>query len=141
MSEQEELFQCRGSRCEGLEPKPRSEFYPSKQTGSGLMRVCKSCHAAYVEKYQHSPKGRLALRRRQALVKQAVEALRSGALGQVYPCEFVDGNCSGQVEAHFPDETKPEEFFWFCRHHRELIRRLKTRPSYEKLALLVERWS
>lgn len=138
--ERDELVQCRGRDCKGAAPKPRSEFYPSKQTKNGLMPWCKVCHIAAVKRYQQSPKGRLASRRRQVLLKQARAALRSGALAQVYPCEFVDGNCSGEVAAHFPDETIPEEYFWFCEHHRELIGRLKVRPNYGKLALLIDRW-
>ncbi len=137
---QNALVQCRGAGCKGLDPKPRSEFYPSAQTKNGLMPYCKTCHRVSVDKYQQSPKGRLTKRRRDVLLKQAIAALRSGVLGQIYPCEFVDDNCNGEVAAYFPDRARPEEFFWFCAYHRELIGCLKVAPSYEKLALLVERW-
>jgi len=106
---QDLLVECRGRDCRGAPPKPRAEFYADKRARNGLMRYCKRCHAATVERYRRSPKGQLTKQRRQVLQKQAVAALRSGALGQIYPCEFVDGNCDGSVEAHFPDETETEE--------------------------------
>ena len=136
-----ELVQCRGRDCRGAAPKLRSRFYPDKRAENGLMPTCKVCHRASVERYRHSAKGRLVERRRRVLQKQAMAALRSGALGQVYPCEFTDGNCAGDVEAYFPDEAEPEEYFWFCTHHRGLVRRLKTRPSHEKLLQLIDRWT
>lgn len=55
-----------------------------------------------------------APRRAQVAVANAI---RDGRLDKGTVCEQADGNCSGQINAHHDDYSKPLEVRWLCRSH------------------------
>jgi hypothetical protein len=55
-----------------------------------------------------------AERRAQVAVGNAV---RDGRLDKGTVCEQADGNCSGPINAHHDDYSKPLEVRWLCRSH------------------------
>lgn len=49
-----------------------------------------------------------------------------GKITKPYYCEVNDYRCSGQLEGHHPDYSKPLEAKWLCtRHHTDLHLKLK----------------
>lgn len=104
--------------------KPLTEFYVHPQMGDGRLNKCKECtrkdvrqnyesNADYYRAYDrkrgyrpgdpHKVAARMAVRK---LEKQ--------------PCE-VGVDCSGRIEAHHDDYTKPLEVRWLCKkHHGEV---------------------
>ena len=47
-------------------------------------------------------------------------ALRTGRLTRG-PCEMASVECSGPIQAHHDDYSKPLEVRWFCRHHHGAV--------------------
>jgi hypothetical protein len=52
------------------------------------------------------------------------KAIESGLLVRPDECELANDACSGRIEAHHPDYSKPLEVRWLCiKHHREVMAR------------------
>lgn len=43
------------------------------------------------------------------------DAVRSGKIKRGTTCEFEGGDCSGPIQAHHDDYSKPFEVRWICR--------------------------
>ena len=80
---------------------------------------------------------------RQTIRDQVQKALKTGVLVRE-PCEHRDrGDCSGHMEAHHEDYSKPLKVRWLCRRHHNgeharlrRARQPKPLPLEEHLRLL-----
>jgi hypothetical protein len=63
----------------------------------------------------------IARRYRQAHPEKKI-ARNAGQILQKKPCEFlIQGNCSGQIEAHHDNYKQPWKVRWLCKFHHEQV--------------------
>lgn len=113
--------------------KPASDYYVTyiKETGKPRhMAACKDCQREYVRAYRKSSDGKAMERRvwRAQLADPAenlkrkaraavARALKSGKLVRGECAKAGTSPCSGRIEAHHADHSKPLDVTWMCFGH------------------------
>lgn len=110
--------------------KPLTEFYVHPQMGDGRLNKCKACtrkdvrdnYQANVDRYRayDRKRGYRPAAPEKTLARRMVrDAIMQGRLVR-QPCE-IGTDCSGRIEAHHDDYSKPLDVRWLCKkHHGEV---------------------
>lgn len=119
-------------RCE--ETKPREEFGGRQRNGKWRrLAYCRPCHLEYHREWRrkrghevfagYMRDARTRYPERTYARKVVAAGIFCGLLKRG-ECE-VGGECSGKVEAHHEDYSKPLEIIWVCRHHHRPLDRAR----------------
>lgn len=123
------------------EEKPRDDFgtrkRPSGKTHS--LPYCRACHVSYHKAWRNTPEGNakfnraeLASKRRypeRERARNAVSrAIRQGLLNPA-ACVLEGGDCSGKIEAHHDDYSRPLDVVWVCRGHHRILDRQRRKVA------------
>lgn len=126
-------------RCR--EEKPLSEFGKrTRPSGrSHYLPYCRPCHVAYHKEWRNSDKGREKFARAEDASKNRYpDRLKARRIaqyavdcGRLNPaaCVLEGGDCSGKIEAHHDDYSRPLDVVWVCRGHHRILDRQRRKVA------------